>query len=559
MSTAEMEKYKGTAPVAVNELKVVPEQVIAELEAHRQHYLRNPEQAHYWDPAVIGIPGGPVPCLLLEYTGRKSGKPLSMAIQYYRRNGQLAIVASKGGTEDNPAWYLNLLANPACRVHIGSFVSDAVARVVSADEHPAWWEFIVREQPIQAVYQARTARQIPVVILDLVNPELDRQLADLRRRYPTEPTVDKALTRKLRNRDRTSYAIPTLEQVGQRLTRWLTREIAGPFTIRNLRALTGGASKEQYLFELDWEQDGKPRRGDRMVLRCDPAASIVETARSREFELMRFAAKVMPVPPVYWIDEDGDAMGTPSLISGFITGVQKPASASSNVTGMGIHFPADYRDALRPQYARYMADLHRAPIEPGELPSFVRPEVGTTQASELLINWWARTWAEDLYEHSPIATLTEQWLRSNMPVLDHLSVVHGDFRTGNFLFDEETRRITGLLDWEMGYLGDRHGDLGWVVTDLYMTYEDGKPFHCGLFSSTDELLDAYAEAGGLPIDRQTLRWHKMFCTWKQLILSLACALRAGDGRSHQDVLLSWLSAGGYTLSEALRLMLEGKA
>ena len=139
MTSEEMEKYKGSAAVAVNELKTLPEQVIAELEAHRQLYLADPEAAHYWDPAVIGIPGGPVPCLLLEYTGRKSGRALDMAIQYYRFKGQVAIVASKGGIEDNPIWYLNLLANPSCRVRIGSFVSDAIARVVPDDEHPEWW------------------------------------------------------------------------------------------------------------------------------------------------------------------------------------------------------------------------------------------------------------------------------------------------------------------------------------------------------------------------------------------------------------------------------------
>ena len=414
----------------------------------------------------------------------------------------------------------------------------------------------MREQPIQAVYQARTARRIPVVVLDLVDAELDARIAELRARYPTEPSIDQALTRKLRNRKRTQYAIPTRDEVEQRLTRFLKREIEGPIAIRNLRALTGGASKEQYRFELDWTRDGEARHGDTMVLRCDPAASIVETARLREFELMRFGAGIMPVPAVHWVDAEGGAMGMPSMIASFITGVQKPAKASSNVTGMGIHFPKEYRDALCPQYARYMAALHRAALRDGDLPSFVRPAVGTTQASALLVNWWARTWAEDLYEHAPIATLTEQWLRRNMPVLDHLSVVHGDFRTGNFLFDEDSRAITGVLDWELGYLGDRHGDLAWVVTDLYRTFEDGKPFHCGLFESAEALIAAYEGAGGLPIDRKVLHWHKVFCTWKQLILSLGCALRAGDGRSHQDILLTWLSAGGYTLSEALRRLLE---
>lgn len=161
-----MAKYKGTAEVAVNELKVLPDQVVKELEAHKQLYLTDPEQAHYWDPAVIGVPGGPVPCLLLEYTGRKSGKRLSMAIQYYRLDGKVAIVASKGGIEDNPLWYLNLREDPRCTVHIASHVFEARARDATAEERARWWPMIEREQPMQAIYQARTSREIPVVILE---------------------------------------------------------------------------------------------------------------------------------------------------------------------------------------------------------------------------------------------------------------------------------------------------------------------------------------------------------------------------------------------------------
>jgi aminoglycoside phosphotransferase (APT) family kinase protein len=384
----------------------------------------------------------------------------------------------------------------------------------------------------------------------------DAWIESLRRRYPTEPTVDAALTRKLRQRTGAHYSSASLETVAHRLDRFLRDRVEGPVVIRNLRPLTGGASKEQFLFELDSRRGGIERHGERMVLRCQPGASIVETSRRREFELMAIAHDLMPVPPVYWLDDDGSAMGTPSLISGFAEGVQKPAKVGSNVTGMGIHFSKDYRDALAPDYSRYMVALHRRTLGTGELPSFVRPAVGTTEAALLLVNWWARTWAEDLYEEVPVSTLTEHWLRKTAPVLDHLSIVHGDFRTGNFLFDEASRRITAILDWELGYLGDRHGDLAWVLSDLYVTREDGKPFHCGLFASEDALIEAYEGAGGLRIDKRVLHWHKVFCVWKQLILSLGCALRAGDGMTHQDVLLTWLSAGGYVLSETLRRFLE---
>ncbi len=381
-----------------------------------------------------------------------------------------------------------------------------------------------------------------------------------RDRYPTEPTVDAALNRRLEKRQAgQAYVVPTLDEVYERLTDFLAREAQGPVTVRNLRGLTGGASKEQFVFDLDWVQEGARREGDRMVLRCDPGASIVETDRAREFELMRFGGKLMPVPAVHWIDVDGSSMGTPCMISSFVTGVQKPAKAASNVTGMGIHFAEEYRRDLVPQYVHYMAALHRAEPNSEALPSFHIPRVGTTEAAEMILNWWGRSWAEDRYEDVPIAALAENWLRRNAPKLDCASVVHGDFRTGNFLFDEASHQITAILDWELGYVGDRHGDLAWVLTDLYITREDGKPFHCGMFENEDALVEAYEAAGGLPIDRKTLHWHILFCTWKQLALALGSALRASDGQTHQDVLLSWLSCCGYTLCESLRRQLERNA
>lgn len=392
---------------------------------------------------------------------------------------------------------------------------------------------------------------------ELRNNPTDAWIECLRARYPTEPSVDEALTRKLlRRRDARSYSSPTLEDVAKRLQNFLGQQAEGLIEIRNLRALTGGASKEQFVFDLDWTHEGEVRRGDTMVLRCEPAASIVETSRRREFELMQFGGTIVPVPAVYFIDDDGSLMGTPSLVSQFVGGVSKPSRLTSNVSGIGTHFPADYREALAPDYIRCMVALHKAPIPADAMPSFVKPAIGTTEAAELTINWWARIWAEDLYEDAPIALLTEHWLRANAPVLDHLSIVHGDFRTGNFLFDEETKQMTAVLDWELGYLGDRHADLGYLLTDFYVTRENGKPFHCGLFESKDALLEAYAAAGGLPIDEKALAWHTIYSTWKQLILSLGCALRASEGQTHQDVLLTFLSAGGYPISEALRRLLE---
>ena len=157
--------YKSTGS-----LEKLPDEVQAELQAHLQQYLRDPVAAHLWDPVVIGVPGGAVKTLLLNCVGRKSGKRINNVVQYYKMDGKICIVASRGGTEEHPSWYLNLLAQPRCDVQLSGSSSPATARTLEGEERKRWWEMITREQPIQATYQGRTSRIIPVIMLEFDLP-----------------------------------------------------------------------------------------------------------------------------------------------------------------------------------------------------------------------------------------------------------------------------------------------------------------------------------------------------------------------------------------------------
>lgn len=147
-----------------------PPEVLQAFADHEAQYLTDPEAAHMWDPIVIGVPGGPVPCLLLLHKGRKSGQQLKSVLQYYEREGKIAIVASKGGAPHHPAWYLNLQAEPHCEVRIGKHQSPALARVVTASERAFWWPQIKDEQPAQVGYEKNTKREIPILLLELEKP-----------------------------------------------------------------------------------------------------------------------------------------------------------------------------------------------------------------------------------------------------------------------------------------------------------------------------------------------------------------------------------------------------
>jgi deazaflavin-dependent oxidoreductase (nitroreductase family) len=166
MTDHHMEQYLHNDSSKRDELTALPDQVVAALAAHLELYKIDPVKAHIWDPIVIGVPWGPCKNLMLTHIGNKSGKLLQAVLQYYELDGNVAVVASRGGTVGHPAWYLNLVANPNCLVQIAGFSSSAKARTATAAERARWWPLICAEQPEQAKYEKRTSRQIPVVVLE---------------------------------------------------------------------------------------------------------------------------------------------------------------------------------------------------------------------------------------------------------------------------------------------------------------------------------------------------------------------------------------------------------
>jgi deazaflavin-dependent oxidoreductase (nitroreductase family) len=104
--------------------------------------------------------------LLLTTTGRRSGEPRTNALIYGTHGDDYLIVASKGGNDAPPAWFVNLEANPEVEVQIKDDRFKAHARTATPEEKPELWEIMTREWPDYDAYQKRTDRQIPVVVLE---------------------------------------------------------------------------------------------------------------------------------------------------------------------------------------------------------------------------------------------------------------------------------------------------------------------------------------------------------------------------------------------------------
>ncbi|MEW2142858.1 nitroreductase family deazaflavin-dependent oxidoreductase [Micromonospora vinacea] len=114
-----------------------------------------------------GRPRPGVNDLLLTTRGRKTGELRRTALVYARDGVRYVLAASNRGSDHHPAWYLNLLANPDVTVQVGTETFTAYARP-AADERPQLWRLMVSVMPEYAVYQQRTTREIPVVLLEPV-------------------------------------------------------------------------------------------------------------------------------------------------------------------------------------------------------------------------------------------------------------------------------------------------------------------------------------------------------------------------------------------------------
>ena len=104
--------------------------------------------------------------LLLTTTGAKSGRAYTHALIYREHDGDYLVVASKGGAEQPPSWYVNLSADPDVEVQIKGERFAAHARTATPEEKPELWALMTQAWPDYDEYQKKTSRQIPVVVLE---------------------------------------------------------------------------------------------------------------------------------------------------------------------------------------------------------------------------------------------------------------------------------------------------------------------------------------------------------------------------------------------------------
>jgi deazaflavin-dependent oxidoreductase (nitroreductase family) len=119
------------------------------------------------DGKVTGMFSGR-PLVLLTSTGAKSGQPRTMPLVYTKDGDNLVIIASKGGSDSNPDWYYNLVANPEATVELPGETFRVRARQAEGEERRRLYDAQAAVMPTFADYEKKTTRAIPVFVLERV-------------------------------------------------------------------------------------------------------------------------------------------------------------------------------------------------------------------------------------------------------------------------------------------------------------------------------------------------------------------------------------------------------
>lgn len=109
-----------------------------------------------------------MPTLLLTTRGRKSGKLYRTALIFGQDGDRYLLVPSNGGSDKEPSWYRNLVANPEVELQVAADKFKARARDASPEEKPALWQIMTKIFPMYNTYQKKAKREIPVVVLERV-------------------------------------------------------------------------------------------------------------------------------------------------------------------------------------------------------------------------------------------------------------------------------------------------------------------------------------------------------------------------------------------------------
>jgi aminoglycoside phosphotransferase (APT) family kinase protein len=298
---------------------------------------------------------------------------------------------------------------------------------------------------------------------------------------------------------------------------------AADVRVRRLFRIPGGASRVTWSFDACWSEDSHEREQG-FIIRADPDASLLESNRDQEFRVYQaLQGSGVPVPSVYWDEPDPAWIGSPFFLMARLDGETAPATLMTPRW-------APLHERIGGQLAEHLAALHAVDWRTRGL-DFLGVPTSTNDCALREVDRWESILRKDELEPQPVLNRALLWLRGHLPEAQRIALVHGDYRTGNYLYDENG--IVAFLDWEMAHLGDPLEDVGWTAI-RYWRY--GGTEKIGGVIDREAFLHRYEAAGGARIDREAIHFWEVLGNVKMAVISLTGARSFCDRRTHDLVM-----------------------
>ena len=315
--------------------------------------------------------------------------------------------------------------------------------------------------------------------------------------------------------------------------------------VTSLTRIHGGASRQTYAIDLaDTDETGQTvTRG--LILRRDPPDSLIDTERRIEFAAIRsMRGQDLPVPDALFLETDSAPLGAPFFVMSRIEGGQA-------LNPFRVEDIEPYRAEVGRQFFHYLGTIAGAPLDGVPLADLI--DVPAPEACwQHELDYWEAEIRENARRPEPIAEAAIRHLRRTPPPpAQRLSLVHGDYRSGNFLHDGKGQ-IVAVLDWEMAHIGDPYEDLAWATDPLWCSNDTARA--AGLLPWEDAIA-IWEAASGCSFDPAAFEWWSIFAHVKALGIWIGSARAYADGRNDDPILAwsGWFTHAAHELFLASRL------
>jgi aminoglycoside phosphotransferase (APT) family kinase protein len=282
--------------------------------------------------------------------------------------------------------------------------------------------------------------------------------------------------------------------------------------------ISGGRSNLTYLLT-----DGRSQ----LVLRRPPLGHVLPSAHdmAREFRVISALSKAgFPVPTPFLLCTEPGVIGAPFYLMSYVDGLilRRPGDYARLVPDRGRRCGEQLIDVL--------LDLHRVDYLAVGLADFGRPE-GYLRRQ---VTRWQQQWQRSQTRALPLLDEVVDKLLAALPASAAASVVHGDYRLDNVVFDDAITGIIAVLDWEMATIGDPLADVGLLVAYTELAAEGlslaAPPIDAGTgFPAAAELAERYAKGSSAPTDR--LDWYVALAYYKLAIIAEGIHARYLQGKT----------------------------